>query len=160
MKTAAPRKKFKLPLLCCLVLLPILLAGRAALNTPGAGDSLREAVCRTAQSQIGAGYSQGGASPATGFDCSGLVIWTFNRHGISMPRMAQRQATYGKAVKRDELKPGDVVVFKLPSNYHSGIYTGQDKFIHSPGSGKGVREDRLGSDYWNKYYLGGRRVID
>lgn len=118
-----------------------------------------DVVCRTVRGQVGTRYKYGGTSPKTGFDCSGLLVWAYKQHGVSIPRTAKAQSGAGKGVQRSKLAPGDIVVFKIKSGYHTGMYTGNNRFIHSPSSGSTVREDRLDNSYWKKVYVGARRVI-
>lgn len=105
-------------------------------------------------------YRSGGDSPDKGFDCSGYVCWVYEQQGISLPRTAKEQSRVGRAVGKGDLRPGDIVAFKIRSRtgYHTGIYTGNGKFIHSPSSGKGVTETSLNETYWRKRYIGARRV--
>lgn len=118
-------------------------------------------VVKTARTQIGAPYKYGGASPRTGFDCSGLILWSYNQYGMRVPRLARDQAAAGKAVKRNDLRQGDIVVFRISarSGIHTGLYSGNGKFIHSPSTGKKIREDSLNAAYWKRRYVSARRVI-
>lgn len=117
------------------------------------------AVVNTLRSQIGVKYRYGGATPKEGFDCSGLIYWAYRQHGISLPRVASRQSHYGAPVAKNKLQPGDIVAFRIGKAYHTGIYTGNNKFIHSPSKGKRVREDSLANSYWKRHYIGARRVV-
>ncbi len=119
-------------------------------------------VVQTARGQIGAPYVYGGDSPDEGFDCSGLVYWVYRQNGVEVPRVSGDQYRVGKPVTREELKPGDMVFFKLPgkgSSLHAAIYSGQETFIHSPKAGSSVREEPLEARYWLGHYLGARRVV-
>lgn len=118
-------------------------------------------VVKTARSQIGVPYKYGGASPKTGFDCSGLIQWSYDQYGVKVPRQASEQAKAGKAVKKGDLRYGDIVVFRISgrSGIHTGLYSGNGKFIHSPSTGKNIREDNLNTDYWKRRYVSARRVI-
>lgn len=126
----------------------------------GGGKATGQGISNTARNHIGVKYKSGGVKPSTGFDCSGLVCWTYAQHGISVPRTTKDQMKMGSAVSKDRLKPGDVVVFRISSRsgLHTGIYSGNGKFIHSPSSGKTVREDSINSDYWKPRYLTARRL--
>jgi cell wall-associated NlpC family hydrolase len=63
-------------------------------------------------------------------------------------------------VSRESLKPGDLVFFNTlkRENSHVGIYVGENKFIHSPARGSGVRVDDMNSVYWDMRFDGARRV--
>ncbi|MDR1125374.1 MAG: C40 family peptidase [Deltaproteobacteria bacterium] len=129
------------------------------LNRGKAAAVRGDVLCRTARSQVGTRYKYGGSTPKTGFDCSGLLVWAYKQHGLSIPRTAKAQSSAGRSVQRNKLAPGDIVVFRIKSGYHTGMYTGNNRFIHSPRSGSSVREDQLDSSYWKKAYTGARRLI-
>ena len=117
------------------------------------------AIAATAKSQLGRPYVSGGSTPSRGFDCSGLVYWACASNGISVPRISRDQASVGQRISRGSLRPGDIVVFKIPrSGYHTGIYIGQNNFIHSPKPRARVRIESLSVNYWNRYYVTARRV--
>ncbi len=117
------------------------------------------AIAATAKSQLGRPYVFGGSSPSKGFDCSGLVYWACARNGISVPRISREQASVGKKIPRGNLRPGDIVVFRIPrSGYHTGIYIGQNNFVHSPKPRARVRIESLSVQYWDRYYVTARRV--
>lgn len=117
------------------------------------------AVVKTARTQIGKPYKFGGNSPKTGFDCSGLIVWSYKQYGVKVPRRAVEQAKHGKVVKKSALRQGDIVVFRISRTWHTGIYSGAGKFIHSPSSGKRIREDNIHSEYWKRRYYSARRII-
>ncbi|MEF2146471.1 MAG: C40 family peptidase [Desulfovibrionaceae bacterium] len=119
-------------------------------------------VVDTALSQLGRPYKWGGDYPAEGFDCSGLVYWAFAQHGVRLPRPSWEQFRVGRPVHREELRPGDLVFFKISRNasYHVGIYTGRGRFVHSPKAGSRVSESSLADDFWNRHYVLGRRVAE
>lgn len=125
------------------------------------GTASGYAVVRTARTQIGAPYKYGGTSPRTGFDCSGLIAWSYRQYGVTVPRLAKDQAKAGRAVSRSHLRQGDIVVFRISkrAGIHTGLYSGNGKFIHSPSSGKKIREDSIDTDYWRRRYVSARRVL-
>jgi cell wall-associated NlpC family hydrolase len=116
------------------------------------------ALSGTALSLRGAPYRTGGSTPA-GFDCSGFVQYVFARHGLAMPRETREQFRVGRAVKRTDLAPGDLVFFSTtaPGASHVGILVGGDQFVHAPSSRGVVRVERLSSEYWNRRFIGARR---
>jgi cell wall-associated NlpC family hydrolase len=124
--------------------------------------TLRQSVVAKARSVIGTPYRYGGLSPVSGFDCSGLVVWVYETHGVDLPRTTWEQTRAGQAVPVGQMHPGDIVVFKLGGKrtyLHTGIYTGGNTFIHSPRSGGRVREESLSGPYWAKRIHSIRRVI-
>ena len=147
-----------LPLLC--LLLPVFgCALHPTPDLPGGGKISGSAISKTALGTIGTRYVYGGNNPSTGFDCSGLVSWSYGRNGVKLPRTTREQSAVGTAVARDKLRPGDLVVFSISSGLHTGIYTGKGKFVHSPGRGKTVREDAIDAKYWKSRFIAGRRVM-
>lgn len=115
----------------------------------------------TALSYLGVPYRFGGASPRTGFDCSGLVNHVFRQaFGLSLPRTAREIARNGAAVARGELLPGDLVFFNTRGflNSHVGIYLGDSKFVHAPNARGRVRIDDLDNTYYRTRFNGARRI--
>lgn len=118
-------------------------------------------VLRAARSSIGTRYKYGAASPEIGFDCSGLVYWAYQHVGVNLPRRAKDQASIGTSVRKEDIRPGDIVVFKGTygrSGWHCGIYTGNGMFVHSPRKGKTVTETSLDSKYFAKRFFAARRI--
>jgi len=154
---------FRLALLFCLAL--VLSAGCAQRKiTAGSPAKMSQGsrVANTAAAQIGRPYRAGGSSPQRGFDCSGLVYWAYAQHDIQVPRATTGQAKAGTSIPRSGLMPGDIVVFKEPSGpnqLHTGIYTGNNSFVHSPNSKSTVRIDSLNTSHWRKAFVSGRRIV-
>jgi murein DD-endopeptidase len=119
------------------------------------------ALIRTARGQLGVRYSSGGNSPLTGFDCSGFTLWVFLQHGISLPRQSYDQYRLGQQVKAGEFRSGDLVFFEIEKKgaSHVGIYVDQGWFIHCSSTGGSVREEDLNQKYWQKHFLGARRLL-
>lgn len=118
-------------------------------------------VLRAARSSTGVPYKYGAASPEIGFDCSGLVYWAYQHVGVNLPRRAKDQANFGTSVRKEDIRPGDIVVFKGVygrSGWHCGIYTGNGMFVHSPSKGKTVTETSLDSKYFAKRFFTARRI--
>jgi cell wall-associated NlpC family hydrolase len=99
-------------------------------------------------------YVWGGASPRSGFDCSGLVQYVYGKLGIPLPHYTVSQYGHGRPVSRSSLRPGDLVFFYRLG--HVGIYAGGGKYIHAPRSGSTVRWAALAS---NPSYYGARRIV-
>ncbi len=158
---------FRVPLIVLVCILLAMLSGCGKRNVSPSAQSpsvhavpTGAAIVQTALKQVGRPYVSGGDSPSRGFDCSGLVFWTYGAHGIKIPRISRDQAQAGTKVGRGDLRPGDIVVFRIPrSGYHTGIYIGQNNFVHSPKPRTKVRVESLNLDYWNRYYVSGRRIV-
>jgi peptidoglycan DL-endopeptidase CwlO len=103
---------------------------------------------------LGIPYLWGGASPATGFDCSGLVMYVYAQLGILLPHYAAAQYQLGTPVDRSQLQPGDLVFFDALN--HVGIYIGNGQFVHAPETGDVVKITAL-SDFGDSY-VGARRL--
>ena len=119
-------------------------------------------VVRTAYAQMGKNYRSGGASPQKGFDCSGLIWWVYNKNGVKVPRITVDQARIGQSVPREQVRPGDIVVFRTsasPRGLHTGIYAGGNSFIHSPRRGEKVRKENMDIPYWRSRLVSVRRVV-
>ncbi len=127
---------------------------------PRWSDKAQE-VLMQALSLTGIQYKYGGASPDTGFDCSGFVRYVFSQAAkITLPPTARAISQIGKTVKKDELQPGDLVFFNtLKSAFsHVGIYIGNNKFIHSPRTGSSVRVENMDNVYWSSHFNGAQRL--
>ena len=90
------------PALLVLLLLASGCAKYPASTAPLGGTAAGKAISRTAQSAVGTPYRPGGDSPKTGFDCSGLVCWSYEQVGIQLPRSARDQIMFGTKVERQE----------------------------------------------------------
>jgi len=125
-------------------------------------EYLRGEIVRTAKSFIGLPYRWGGSSSDYGFDCSGLSMTAYHLNGLNLPRSSKEQYRAGMLVKRSQLLRGDLVFFAISKGRkvsHVGIYTGDDRFIHSPGRGKKVRVDSLSNRYFKTRYVGARTYL-
>ncbi len=126
-------------------------------TTSPAGRGLTESALQL----IGVHYRRGGESPSTGLDCSGLVRYVFHDVlGRDLPHRAAELARLGAHVARNDLQPGDVILFNnlRRSISHVAIYIGDGQFIHAPAAGKKVRIESLETGYWLKRYIEGRRI--
>lgn len=124
-------------------------------NSPVKGNM----VVRKAKSALGTPYVLGGSKPG-GFDCSGLVKWAYNSVGVEVPRTAREQSVIGRKVNDvKDMRAGDIVAFRHPKRgYHTGIYVGGGKFVHSPRKRSHVRINSLSDPYFKDTLLGARRV--
>lgn len=111
-----------------------------------------------AASMVGKPYRYGGRSPQ-GFDCSGLVHFSYLRAGLEVPRSTRSQRASSRKVSLSRLGRGDLLFFDQEGkrSSHVGIYLGRDRFVHAPSSGKRVRIDSLNDPYWQKHLVDARR---
>ncbi|MEI7813181.1 MAG: NlpC/P60 family protein [Coriobacteriia bacterium] len=107
-------------------------------------------VVSIAKSYLGVPYLWGGTTPS-GFDCSGLMQYSYNKIGISIPRTSRTQFLAGAYIppnRLDLLEPGDMVFFGIDGDpdqiHHVGMYVGGGDFIHAPSTGDVVRITSLG----------------
>ncbi|MCM3126392.1 MULTISPECIES: NlpC/P60 family protein [unclassified Paenibacillus] len=116
-------------------------------------------IVNEAMKHIGVPYVYGG-STTSGFDCSGLVKYVFDKYGVSLPRTAATQYNQGSSVSKGNLQQGDLVFFKTTGSSisHVGIYVGNNNFI-SATSSSGVKIDSLDNTYWGPKYAGAKRVL-
>lgn len=122
-----------------------------------ASGTMGEEVVSYAKEFLGVPYVWGGES-VHGFDCSGLVQFTYAHFGVSLPRDSYSQYQRGSSVSESNLMPGDLVFFDTDGAgaSHVGIYVGSGSFINAAGSD--VQIDSLGESYWSSHYIGARRV--
>ncbi|ORV92817.1 hypothetical protein AWC11_07395 [Mycobacterium interjectum] len=97
-----------------------------------------ELLIAAALTVLGKPYAWGAVGP-NAFDCSGLVYWSYQQIGMTVPRTSQQLARGGQPVTRDQLQPGDVIVY-YPDASHVGLYAGNGQVIHSSTYGTPVSE--------------------
>lgn len=119
-------------------------------------------VIEEALKHQGAAYVYGGASPETGFDCSGLTQWCYAQAGITLPRTAQQQYDFSTHISMEDAKPGDLIFFTettVSDNYitHVGIYFGNGK-IFEAGDPLGIYD--MTNEWHQSHYVTCGRVIE
>lgn len=107
-------------------------------------------------------YVWGGSRPSVGFDCSGLVQYSFGQIGYNLPRTAAEQ--YSNTIRIADPKPGDLVFFKgtntsRPANSitHVGIYIDENRMYNA--SSSGIKFANWNQGYWKKHFAGFGRVV-
>ena len=121
------------------------------------GKALRNELVKTAHTYIGLPYQWGACTINGPNDCSGLVMAVYELNGLNVPRTSEEQYQYGISIGKEELKKGDLVFFSTngPGRVsHVGIYIGDDKFIHAPGTGKTICEETLSREYYSSRFYG------
>lgn len=123
--------------------------------------ALRHSLYSLAKKQLRSRYVYGAARPGA-FDCSGLTSYLYAQHGISLNRNATGQLQNGVVVSKEGLQVGDLVFFRIDRGAiatHVGIYVGDNRFIHAS-TNNGVEYNDLDFEYYSKYYLCARRIIN
>jgi peptidoglycan DL-endopeptidase CwlO len=115
-------------------------------NIQVAGDSVGVEALRWALTRIGYPYVWGAAGPRA-FDCSGLVVWSYARIGISLPHFTGDLWNSGVHVPRSQLEPGDLIFF-FPTVSHVGIYLGHGYMVDAPTFGQNVQVQPV---FWSAY---------
>ncbi len=116
-------------------------------------------IVKTTKREIGVPYKWGGED-RSGFDCSGLLFYSYNRFNFNIPRVTSQQQNFGDSIPSKKAKIGDWVMFATggsSSINHIGLIIkvlGKEDFdfIHSSTS-KGVRIDNINNSYWKKAYV-------
>lgn len=135
-------------------------SGGGAVGIPASGD-----VAGYALQFVGYRYVFGGASPSSGFDCSGLVSYVYRQFGVSLPRTAAAQFSSGHGAMvgdMNNLAPGDLMFFVNTGGRrgitHVAIYVGGGRMVHAMMPGLGVQVSNIWSSYWVRHYYGAVRV--
>ncbi|MCU1490934.1 MAG: hypothetical protein JWM85_2339 [Acidimicrobiaceae bacterium] len=104
----------------------------AVASSGGAGA----AAVHAAESQIGVPYVWGGATPGSGFDCSGLVMWAWGQAGVSLPHSAQGQYDSIAHISASQLQPGDLIFYASGGYiYHVVMYIGGGQAVQAMDTG-------------------------
>ncbi len=123
-------------------------------------------IIATANTYRGTPYKYGGTTKR-GMDCSGLVMISFLKHGISIPRTSYNMAAQGKIIALKNARKGDLIFFKTNSKKpnkitHVGLITSVKNdivyFIHSS-SKKGVIVNNTSQKYYKKNFAKIKRIL-
>ena len=108
--------------------------------------------------QVGVPYRYGGATPR-GFDCSGLVQYSYSRAGLTVPRTTGQLWAASRTVERADLRAGDILFFSIEGKMsHVGLYLGEERFVHAPQSGRNVTVGSLESPFYRSAYIRAGRL--
>ena len=144
-------------------------AGKAAdeAGTSPGDLNVSDSIIATATEAMGRPYAYGGTGDdGEGFDCSGLIQYSYGKYGIVVPRRSVDQAREGRKIERrlKLLKPADILTFSNRGGRvsHVGLYIGDGRFIHS--ASRGVQVSVLSPDdpygrWWYKRWVGVRRIV-
>ncbi len=113
-----------------------------------------------AKQMVGVRYRYGGHSPSSGFDCSGLIYYSYKRIGLRSPRTTRDLYQHARPVRRSNIRTGDILFFKLDGKKvsHAAIYLGNGRMVHAPSSGKRVSYAQLTSRFWDSRFISAGRL--
>ena len=134
---------------------------RDYMRKPSEGSLFGQTMVKQALTYRGMPYIMGAASPGRGFDCSGLIYFMLRQRGYNPPRTAEGLSHYGVSVARNQLQPGDILLFANTYKRgisHAGIYMGNGNFVHAANRSRGVSTNSLGERYYASKYWGARRI--
>ena len=132
----------------------------ATAETRPAEGTPRGPIVELALSMVGVKYRYGGAHPSEGFDCSGLVYFTYTSNGHDVPRTSRDQLSAARRIPLEEAAEGDLVFFSDQEKLsHVGIYLGEGRFVHAPSSGGFVRVAKLYSPYYQRHLVAVGRLL-
>jgi len=136
--------------------------GRNDNRVPHVASGTAADVIRAAEEWLGVPYKYSGNSRA-GTDCSGLTCMAYEKGaGLKLPRSSREQADFSRRIKRNDLRPGDLVFFVSRRGgsriNHVAIYIGDNKIIHATSS-RGVSVSDLDDKYWSSHYYCCGRVL-
>ncbi|MGI9247709.1 MAG: C40 family peptidase [Woeseiaceae bacterium] len=115
--------------------------------------SLGEKAAAVAIDQLGVPYRYGGSTPS-GFDCSGLVQYSYSLAGKHVPRTTGQLWSSTKVVGRHELRTGDLLFFNIEGKMsHVGLYLDGQRFVHAPSSGRTVSVASLDSPFYETAFV-------
>lgn len=125
-----------------------------------AGHGPNYDMAMVAKEMVGVRYRYGGSSPSSGFDCSGLIYYSYKRIGLRSPRTTRDLLRQAQPVSRSDLRAGDILFFKLDGKKvsHAAIYLGNGRMVHAPSSGKRVSYASLRTRFWRNRFIGAGRL--
>lgn len=127
-------------------------------NAVSSNSELVDEIIAYAKQFQGTRYVYGGSSLTNGTDCSGFTMRVMQHFGITLSRSSAGQASNGVAVSREDLKPGDIILYGF-SGYvsHAAIYIGNNQVIHANTTYGVSITPAFG--WLNKPFIGIRRVV-
>jgi cell wall-associated NlpC family hydrolase len=151
-------------LAACAALIGMLATGCASAppvqRVEGYSPATGEKAAATALTMVGKPYRFRGETPS-GFDCSGLVRYSYLSAGIDAPHGTMSLMKITTSVGLRNARLGDLLFFtQMGKKYsHVAIYIGNNAFVHAPSTGGSVRKDSMDDPYWQKHYLDTRRFL-
>ncbi len=127
--------------------------GNPVRQNRGSASSVGEKAAGFALQQVGVPYRYGGAT-TNGFDCSGLIQFSYQAAGKSLPRTTGQLWSATRTIDRKDVQKGDLLFFSIEGKMsHVGMYLGGERFVHAPSSGRSVSVAKLNSPFYAKAFL-------
>ena len=161
----------KRTILSLIMLLPFLLLAQEAPVKAVAGETIKvpcdriDSIIAFSKTKLGCKYKYAGSGPDV-FDCSGFVMFVYGHFGVEMPHGSSSQYLLGRKVKRQDIRPGDLLFFNRSKGIgHAAMVTNVDSigrvtFIHASTYRTGVKYDRLESEHYANTFAGARRIFE
>ena len=161
----------KRTILSLIMLLPFLLLAQEAPVKAVAGETIKvpceriDSIIAFSKTKLGCKYKYAGSGPDV-FDCSGFVMFVYGHFGVEMPHGSSSQYLLGRKVKRQDIRPGDLLFFNRSKGVgHAAMVTSVDSlgrvtFIHASTYRTGVKYDRLESEHYANTFVGARRIFE
>ncbi len=152
--------RFRAALLSLILVVAVGCASPSTKPTTGYTPAIGAKAAKTAVAMIGMPYRYHGDSPE-GFDCSGLVRYSYLAAGLEVPHGTKQLKDASVAVRIKDIRKGDLLFFNEngKTDSHVGIYLGNNIFVHAPSTGGKVRNERLTDPYWKKAFHEARRFL-
>lgn len=129
-------------------------------RVPAKPTPVRRSIARLAIDLVGTPYRYGGTTPEQGFDCSGLVFYTYEHNGLKVPRTSAQLFRRAKKIALSQARQGDLVFFEDQTKLsHVGIYLGHDLFVHAPSTGHTVTIASLDTPYYHQHLVAVGRIL-
>jgi len=143
----------------CTALLLSACVSTSSNREPAVSASTASSAAAQALAMVGKPYRYAGSTPA-GFDCSGLVQYSFAKVGVHVSRDTRTLLDISAPVDAGSLRRGDLLFFDEDGKKlsHVAIYLGARRFVHAPSSGGKVRTDSLDAAYWRTHFVEARRL--
>lgn len=103
---------------------------------------------------------QSSASPKNGWDCSTFTHWVYKQFGQNLPMYSDSYQSVGTQVSRDDLQPGDLLLWHTNSakdTGHISIYAGNGEHVHAANPETGTVREKISDWYWDRFVMA-RRV--
>lgn len=121
-------------------------------------EQVGQSIVNIATSLVGSPYRYGGNGP-NAFDCSGLVVYSYQAAGVAVPRTSAQQFRASTPIDIDEARPGDLLFFRYRRKVsHVGIYLGDQQFVHAPSTGGRVSVANLQQAHYRDRFVGAGRI--